>query len=212
MNPFAFYLTCVVRTSRGGAAGPVLAVGRADSGFGGRGGDVEKESLKPVEGANRAIRRRLHLGGELMLAALPTATVLLVLLLVEVLSEQRLLFASLASSAFLIYLDPQHGMNSVRSLVIAQMGGALLGVSTFFLMGPGYDAAALAMVLTILLMILSDAVHPPAVSTALSFALRAGDESNVLLFALAVGITAVLVLLERVALWMLSRYAHRNGG
>ena len=28
--------------------------------------------------------------------------------LVEALSEQRLLFASLASSAFLIYLDPQH--------------------------------------------------------------------------------------------------------
>ena len=173
---------------------------------------MEKESLKPVEGASRSIRRRLHLRGELMLAALPTATVLLVLLMVEVLSEQRLLFASLASSAFLIYLDPQHGMNSVRSLVMAQMGAALLGVGTFFLLGPGYDAAAAAMVLTILLMILSDAVHPPAVSTALSFALRAGDESNVLLFALAVGITAVLVLLERVALWMLAHYGSRNGG
>lgn len=172
---------------------------------------MEKESLKPVEGANRAIRKRLHLKGELMLAALPTATVLLVLLLVEALSEQRLLFASLASSAFLIYLDPQHGMNSVRSLVLAQMGAALLGVGTFFLLGPGYDAAAAAMVLTILLMILADAVHPPAVSTALSFALRAGDESNVLLFGLAVGITAVLVLMERVALWMLARYAGRSG-
>lgn len=171
---------------------------------------MEKESLKPVEGANRGMRRRLPLGGELMLASLPTATVLLVLLMVEVLSEQRLLFASLASSAFLIYLDPQHGMNSVRSLVIAQTGAALLGVGTFLLLGPGYDAAALAMVLTILLMILSDAVHPPAVSTALSFALRAGDESNVLLFGLAVGITALLVLLERVALWMLARYASRR--
>jgi CBS-domain-containing membrane protein len=172
---------------------------------------MEKESLKPVEGAARAIRRRLPLKGELMLAALPTATVLLVLGLVEVLSEQRLLFASLASSAFLIYLDPQHGMNSVRSLMVAQMGAALLGVGTFLLLGPGYDAAALAMVLTILLMILADAVHPPAVSTALSFALRAGDESNVLLFGLAVGITALLVLLERAALWMLARYAGGKG-
>ncbi|HEX6913159.1 MAG TPA: HPP family protein [Longimicrobium sp.] len=170
---------------------------------------MEKESLKPVQGASRSLRERLHLKGELMLAALPTATVLLVLLMVEVLSEQRLLFASLASSAFLIYLDPQHGMNSVRSLVMAQMGAALLGVGTFLLLGPGYDSAAAAMVLTILLMILSDAVHPPAVSTALSFALRAGDESNVLLFGLAVGMTAVLVLLERVALWMLARYAAR---
>lgn len=168
---------------------------------------MEKESLKPVEGANRGMRRRLPLRGELMLAALPTVTVLLVLLMVEVLSEQRLLFASLAASAFLIYLDPQHGMNSVRSLIMAQMGAALLGVCTFLLLGPGYDAAALAMVCTILLMILSDAVHPPAVSTALSFALRAGDESNVLLFGLAVAITAVLVLLERAALWMVARYA-----
>lgn len=172
--------------------------------------EMEKESLKPVEGANRKLRRRLHLGGELMLAALPTATVLLVLLLVEVLSEQRLLFASLASSAFLIYLDPEHGMNSVRSLILAQMGAALLGVMTFVLLGPGYDAAAGAMVLTILLMILADAVHPPAVSTALSFALRAGDESNVLLFGLAVAMTAVLVVLERVALWILARYAHHD--
>jgi hypothetical protein len=107
---------------------------------------VEKERLKPVEGTNRTIRKRLHLRGE----------VLLVLLMVEVLSEQRLLFASL--------------------LGVARCAD-----------GPGYDAAALAMVLTILLMILSDAVHPRAVSTAPSFALRAGDESNVLLFALAVG-------------------------
>ena len=169
---------------------------------------MEKESLKPVEGAQRSLRKRLSLRGELMLAALPTATVLLVLLLVEVLSEQRLLFASLASSAFLIYLDPQHGMNTVRTLVVAQMGGALLGVATFLVLGPGYGGAAVAMVLTILLMILADAVHPPAVSTALSFALRAGDESNVLLFGLAVAITAVLVLLQRAALWILARYAH----
>lgn len=173
---------------------------------------MEKESLEPAEGAVRAARRRLPLRGELMLAALPTATVLLVLLMVEVLSQQRLLFASLASSAFLIYLDPQHGMNSVRSLIVAQMGAALLGVGTFLLLGPGYGAAALVMVLAILLMIVADAVHPPAVSTALSFALRAGDESNVLLFGLAVGITALLVGMERVALWMLARHARLKGG
>lgn len=40
------------------------------------------------------------------------------------------------------------------------------------------------MALTIVLLILFDAVHPPAVSTALSFALRPGDESNLLLFVL----------------------------
>ncbi|MEC4818085.1 MAG: hypothetical protein SAK29_33165 [Scytonema sp. PMC 1069.18] len=46
---------------------------------------------------------------------------------VEVLSRQRLLFASLASSAFLIYLDPQHGSNTVRTLVLSQMMAASIG-------------------------------------------------------------------------------------
>lgn len=170
----------------------------------------DRESLKPVEGANRALRKRLTIRQELALAALPTATILLVLLMVEILAEQRLLYASLASSAFLIYLDPQHGMNSVRTLLVAQISAALLGLAAFVVIGPGYLGGAITMVAVILLMILADAVHPPAVSTALSFALRAGDESNVALFGLAVGITALLVGLQRSAVWMLGRYALRG--
>jgi hypothetical protein len=68
-----------------------------------------RSSLRPVQGANSALRQRLDLKGELALAAAPTLIVLIVLAFVEVLSRQRLLFASLASGAFLIYLDPQHG-------------------------------------------------------------------------------------------------------
>ena len=171
---------------------------------------MEQESLRPGERITRTIRQRLHLRGELMLAALPTATVLVVLFLVETLSEQRLLFASLASSAFLIYLDPEHGTNRVRTLVISQLGAAILGLAAFTVLGPGYTGAALAMVAAILLMILSDAVHPPAVSTALSFSLRAGDESNIALFAIAVAITAGLVVMQRAAVWMLARYTARH--
>jgi CBS-domain-containing membrane protein len=144
-----------------------------------------------------------------MLALGPTLTVLIVLALVEVLSEQRLLFASLASSAFLIYLDPQHGTNTVRTLVIAQMFAALLGFATYLAFGGGYLSGGSAMVATIVAMILLDAVHPPAVATAMAFALRAGEETNLVLFGLAVGMTAVLVVLERLALWLLARYRHR---
>ncbi len=54
-------------------------------------------------------------------------------------------------------------------------------------------------------------MHPPVVATALSFAFRAGPESNILLFALAVGLIAVLMLLERSSLWMLAR-AQRGAG
>lgn len=166
----------------------------------------DRSSLKPIKGANRSLRRRLNLKGEFMLALAPTLIILVVLALVEVLSRQRLLFASLASSAFLIYLDPQHGTNSIRTLITSQLMAATIGFFTYLIFGGGYVAAGTAMVITIVLMILLDAVHPPAVATSLSFALRAGNESNLVLFSLAVGITAMLVILERIALWILARY------
>ena len=166
-----------------------------------------RSSLKPLQGTNRSLRRRLNLKGELALATAPTLTVLGVLVVVEVLSQQRLLFASLASSAFLIYLDPQHGTNSVRTLIVSQMMAASIGLITHLLLGSGYLSGGIAMVVAIALMILLDAVHPPAVSTSLSFALRAGNESNIVLFGLAVGVTALLVVLERFALWLLAHYS-----
>ncbi|MGB3203331.1 MAG: HPP family protein [Nodosilinea sp.] len=167
----------------------------------------DRESLKPIKGANRALRRRLDLRGEFALAIAPTAVVLAVLALVEALSQQRLLFASLASSAFLIYLDPQHGTNSVRTLLISQLMAAGLGFVTYTVLGPGYLSGGLAMVVTIVLMIGLDVVHPPAVATSLSFALRSGNESNLALFGLAVGITAMLVTLEKLTLWVLARHS-----
>jgi len=154
----------------------------------------------------RTTRRNLGLRGELMLALLPTLIVLVVLGLVEVLSRQRLLFASLASSAFLIYLDPEHPTNSVRTLVVAQMSAALLGLAAFLSAGPGHLSAGLAMVATIVLMIVLDVVHPPAVATALSFSLRAGDEDNIVIFGLAVTVTALLIVMQRSALWSIRRY------
>ena len=148
----------------------------------------------------------MDIRGEL-LAAAPTALVLSVLALVEVLSRQRLLFASLASSAFLIYLDPQHGTNTVRTLIISQMMAATIGLISYLVLGSGYLSGGIAMVLTIVLTILLDVVHPPAVSTSLSFALRAGNENNWVLFGLAVSLIALLVVLERFALWILARYS-----
>ncbi len=167
----------------------------------------KRSSLKPLRRANRTLRRRLGLKGEIVLATAPTFIVLTVMALVEALSQQRLLFASLASSAFLIYLDPYHGTNTVRTLILAQMMAVTIGFITYLFFGGGYLSGGIAMVITILLMIILDAMHPPAVSTSLSFALRAGQASNVVLFALAVGITVLLVGLERLALWLLARYS-----
>lgn len=93
------------------------------------------------------------------------------------LSQQRLLFSSLASSAFLIYLDPQHVTNQVKTLVLAQAIAAVVGWIIYSFTGPGFFAGEIARVIAIFLMILLDVVHPPTVSTSLSFALRTGDAS-----------------------------------
>ncbi len=162
-------------------------------------------SKQPSSDQQRASRRRLSLRSEFTLALLPTATVLAVFAFVEAVSEQRLLFASLASSAFLIYLDPQHGMNRTRTLLTAQLSAAALGFVMDVLFGEGYLAGGLAMVFTITLMVLFDAMHPPAISTSLIFAFRSPGPNNVLLFALAVGVTVVLLGLERSAVWLLAR-------
>lgn len=165
-----------------------------------------KSSLRPVEGANRSLRQRLNLKGEFALAIAPTAVVLSVFAFVEVLSRQRLLFASLASSAFLIYLDPQHGTNTTRTLILSQTMAASIGLASYLLLGDGYWSGGIAMITTIALMIVFDIVHPPAVSTSLSFAFRAENEKNFVLFALAIAMTALLVGIERIALWILARY------
>jgi CBS-domain-containing membrane protein len=170
----------------------------------------ELESLEPIGGARRPRRATLGIRGELTLAIAPTLVVLLVFGLVEVLTEQRLLFASLAGSAFLIYLDPEHGTNTVRTLTISQLMAAGLGLLAYLAIPPDYLSGGLAMVATIVLMITLDVVHPPAVSTSLAFAFRAGEASNFTLFALAVGITALLVLLQRSALWQLVRLRKRR--
>lgn len=169
----------------------------------------ERESLEPSPPALRRARRRLTLGGELALATLPTATVLVMLAVVEALTEQRLLFASLASSAFLIYVDPEHGANRVRALVGAQLFASVAGWGAYVLLGGGYLSAGSALVATIVLMIVTDLVHPPAVATAMSFALRAGQASNLALFMLALAVTAVLVVLQRVAVWAVIRARSR---
>ncbi len=87
-------------------------------------------------------RSRLGLRDELALALMPTLTVLLVFALVESLARQRLIFASLASSAFLIYLDPHHVTNRIRTLVTAQLLGAVAGWAAHAALGPATWPAA----------------------------------------------------------------------
>lgn len=121
-------------------------------------------------------------------------------------TRQRLLFASLASSAFLIYYVPLDRMNSVRVMAIAQGVGCALGVAASILLGSGYLAGAVAMVATILLLITLNVVHPPAISTALGFAFVTPRDRTLLLFAVAIVLLGILVMMQRIALWTLHRF------
>lgn len=163
------------------------------------------QKIKRLSRITHRGRRRYSFKGELALAILPTLTVLTVLFLIENFAKQRILFASLASSSFLIYRDPHSQMNSLYSLLISQTGGAIFGLVTYLLLGAGYGAAGFAMLATVLFMIALDAIHPPAVSTAISFGFSSPDTNIFLLFLLALGMVAVLVLLEQVILWLVRR-------
>ncbi|MDO7887142.1 HPP family protein [Hymenobacter cheonanensis] len=152
---------------------------------------------------------RPRLGGrrEVLLALLPTLTVLGLLWLLKALSNQQLLFASLASSCFLIYLDPSHPANSARTLVVSQLGAAGLGYLFHAWLGPSYGSAALALVSVIGLMIATNTMHPPAVATALNFAFRAGTgEGSLALFGLAVGLVVVLLAVQRGSAYLVRRF------
>ncbi len=154
--------------------------------------------------------RNLSFWQELLLALLPTVTVLLVIAMVGLLSGRAVLFTSLASSAFLIYINPSHKMNSGRTLVIAQMMAALAGYASFTLLGKNYIGSGAAMILTIVLMIVLNAVHPPAVSTALLFGLGGEFPSDLALFALAVLMTLTLILLQRSTLGLMTRFVEEQ--
>jgi hypothetical protein len=165
---------------------------------GGANGRVKRDRVSDVEVEPPGLKQsRLSVREQLFLALVPTATVLPMLGVIEAFGGHHVLCASLASSAFLICLDPGHEMNDVRVLTVSQLTAAGVGWLTWLPLGGGYAAAATAIPLAILLMILLNAVHPPAVSTALAFAMSLDPNGSFVLFAIAVGMTALLVVLQR---------------
>lgn len=155
-------------------------------------------------------RHRLSVADELVLAVLPTITVLAVLWLVEAFAERQVLFASLASSAFLIYRDPEHRMNSVRVLLAAQVLAAAVGFGANWWLGATYPAAALALGVAIFAMIALDVVHPPAIGSALTFAFRPEADDYLGLFLLALLLVTVLTGLSTVTTRLLKRLTRRR--
>jgi hypothetical protein len=59
-------------------------------------------------------------------------------------------------------------------------------------------------------MISTKAMHPPAVSSALIFAFQPTRINTVMLFFFAVLLLAILIVLQRVSLWLIKRSEKRN--
>ncbi len=150
-----------------------------------------------------AVRRRHGIAAERLLAVPPTLVVLVTVFAVDLLRHPRVLYASLAASAFLVYRDPGHRMNTVRVMVTAHVVGVLCGIGAALLLHPGYTAAAVAMVGTIVALVALVALHPPAVSTTLGFAFVASQDTAVGLFLLALTMLVALVLIQRTSVWVL---------
>lgn len=113
----------------------------------------------------RTALRRPGSPHEFLLALLPMVTALPALGEVKAFSRPQLRFASIGSRAFLIHSEALHGTNSVCTSMIAQLGSAGCGLLAVRLPG----AATAAMIAAIVLMVLWEARHSPAASTALSF-------------------------------------------
>ena len=158
-----------------------------------------------LQNASRHSHLRLSVRQQFGLAIMPTVVVLLMVGCVQALRNQPLIFTSLASSAFLVYLDPEHPTNRVRTFLIAQGSAALLGFGSVSLLGPGFLAPGVALVLTIVLIITLDAMHPPAMSTALSFAFRTSSLKTLAIFGVTMVVIASLVALQKAAFWLVQK-------
>jgi CBS-domain-containing membrane protein len=149
------------------------------------------------QNASRHSHLRLSVRQQFGLAIMPTVVVLLMVGCVQALRNQPLIFISLASSAFLV--DPEHPTNRIRTFLIAQSSAAPLGFGSVSLLGTGLLAPGVALVLTIVLIITLDAMHPPAMSTALSLAFHTSSLKTLAIFGLTMVIMASLVTLQKAA-------------
>ena len=159
------------------------------------------------QNASRHSHLRLSVRQQFGLAIMPTVVVLLMVGCVQALRNQPLIFISLASSAFLV--DPEHPTNRIRTFLIAQSSAAPLGFGSVSLLGTGLLAPGVALVLTIVLIITLDAMHPPAMSTALSLAFHTSSLKTLAIFGLTMVIMASLVTLQKAAFGLCRKQAPR---
>lgn len=142
------------------------------------------------------MRKEQSLKSRLLLSLFPIAIVF-VLLGIEILVRQHMLFTSLVSSIFLIYLLPDDPMNDSLTIVISQALAALIGYAGYWLLGNSYLSACLSILMITLLLVLIGRLHPPAIATSMIFQYRTHSESDLVLFGLLLVLIVVLFLAKK---------------
>jgi CBS-domain-containing membrane protein len=79
-----------------------------------------------------------------------------------------LLIASLGSTAVTLFALPKAPAATPKSAIIGQISSAIVGWGTQYLLGTEWYSCAIAVVLSLVVMVLLNSVHPPGGATALA--------------------------------------------
>ncbi len=115
-----------------------------------------------------------------------------------------LLIASLGSSAVTLFGLPKAPAARPYNAIVGQISSAIVGWSTQYLLGSEWYACAIAVMLSLVVMVALNAVHPPGGATALTAVLTPQDWSFIIA-PVGVGVT-FLVLIAYLCNKACSRY------
>lgn len=146
----------------------------------------------------------LNLRARLILGIFPVIIVL-VLTALEIKLRQHIIFTSLVSSIFLIYLRPNELMTDTATILVSQFTAALTGYLSYKLFGNSFWSVCVTILLVTAILILLNRLHPPAIATSVIFNYRTHSESDLFLFGLLIGIAVVLILVRWITNYLLSK-------
>ena len=153
-------------------------------------------------------KKKVHLNNVVVPAALASLSLVVLIAVLNYLNfdlehgigASAIIFASFAGSAFLLFMVPRSHTASIRRFVKSYVIGAAFG-SLGFLMLPSigiYYTSAVVLFLASIVMVLTDSMHPPAISLIFAYVLYdVGLLGNVLVIAGVVLLVVIRVFLER---------------
>lgn len=126
------------------------------------------------------------------LLALYPLVIAYIIMGVEMFARQHILFTSLISSIFLIYVRHKDPMNNGLTLIISQVLAAVIGYVSYRIGGENYLTACITVFVVAVALISLNRLHPPAIVTSLIFQFRTHSVSDLELFALLLSLVIVL--------------------